>query len=46
MTKKGRKKFWAVKWDLFPKRSLQNFSVPPNSAPSLRQCNNMIELTS
>ena len=35
---KGCQKFLAVKWKFFPKKVHTKISVPPKSAPSLRQC--------
>ena len=41
--KNSHKKFWAWKWDFYPKSHseilvCEIFSVPPNSAPGLRLC--------
>jgi len=44
MTNKSYQKFWALKWKFVHKEShlkiwsAKFFSVPPNSAPSLRPC--------
>ena|SRR6218665_904368 len=48
MTKKGHQKFWALKWKFFLKKVIRKFgqrnlfSVPPNSASSLRPCSHPV----